>query len=101
MARLQELVQVHLLHRAGGRQRQLRVAGETKTHRHLVRCQFLRVGNANHLGGAHRGMAHQRLLQLDRGDVDDGRAQVAGAELGLLTVYGDIGDGALAIMRRG
>ena len=46
-------------------------------------------------------MAHQRLLQLDRGDVDDGRAQVAGAELGLLTVYGDIGDGALAIMRRG
>ena len=31
---------------------------------------------------------------------DGGRAQVAGAEVGLVTVYGDMGDGALAIMRR-
>lgn len=31
---------------------------------------------------------------------DGGRAQVAGAEVGLVTGYGDMGDGALAIMRR-
>ena len=30
-----------------------------------------------------------------------GRAQVAGAETGLVTGYGDMGDGAIAIMRRG
>jgi acetyl-CoA acetyltransferase len=30
-----------------------------------------------------------------------GRAQVAGAEIGLATGYGDLGDGAIAIMRRG
>jgi hypothetical protein len=32
---------------------------------------------------------------------DGGRAQVAGAEVGLVTGYGDQGDGAIAIMRRG
>jgi len=30
-----------------------------------------------------------------------GRAQVEGAEIGLVTGYGDMGDGALAIMQRG
>ncbi len=30
-----------------------------------------------------------------------GRAQVAGAEIGLVTGYGDMGDGAMAIMQRG
>ncbi len=32
---------------------------------------------------------------------DGGRAQVKGVELGVVTGYGDLGDGALAIMRRG
>jgi acetyl-CoA acetyltransferase len=32
---------------------------------------------------------------------EGGRAQVQGAELGLCTGYGDMGDGAMAIMRRG
>jgi acetyl-CoA acetyltransferase len=30
-----------------------------------------------------------------------GRAQIAGAEIGLATGYGDLGDGAIAILRRG
>jgi hypothetical protein len=30
-----------------------------------------------------------------------GRAQVEGAEIGLATGYGDLGDGAIVIMRRG
>ena len=33
--------------------------------------------------------------------LEGGLAQVADAEVGLVTGYGDMGDGALAIMRRG